>query len=185
MNNIVKYNLSNFDDSNKFNEFKVNALNILGKAYGPKYFGDAVYNQKLSKNAYLIYLYLFKNEPQGILIRKQSGKLIALAVLPQFQRKGIGSKLLRTVQNENTKLFGEVCSSNKKMVRLMKQTGFQNIGKIHDPDNRVCQDENQIKFIFEYIPHLQPKKRFSNVFKKATHSKLKKIKKSILRLHNL
>ena len=133
----------------------------------------------------MIYLYLFKNEPQGILIRKQSGKLIALAVLPQFQRKGIGSKLLRTVQNENTKLFGEVCSSNKKMVRLMKQTGFQNIGKIHDPDNRVCQDENQIKFIFEYIPHLQPKKRFSNVLKKATHSKLKKIKKSILRLHNL
>ncbi|MCI1268057.1 MAG: GNAT family N-acetyltransferase [Saprospiraceae bacterium] len=175
---VKKFNLANPTDLTAFNRKKLSVLYILKNAYGRKYFGDEVYNEKLNNNPYIIYLFYKSKELQGVLIRKPSGKLTALAVLPQFQKQGVGSKLLEYAKREHIKLFGEVCNSNKKMIRLMKLTGFKNVGAVFDKENLVCQDDEQIKILFEYLPQSKTRKIKILKLKRGYPNKLKKIRKS-------
>lgn len=175
---VKKFNLANSNELTAFNRKKLSVLHVLKTAYGRKYFGNEIYNEKLNNNPYIIYLFYKSKELHGVLIRKSSGKLTALAVLPQFQKQGVGSKLLEYVKREHIKLFGEVCNSNKKMIRLMKLTGFRNVGTVFDKENLICQDDEQIKILFEYLPQSKSLKIKSLKLKRGFPNKLKKIRRS-------
>jgi len=67
---------------------------------------------------------------RGIIGLKKKGHLISIAVLPEYQRRGIGYALMQEVMQamllyEATEIFLEVRVSNTAAVNLYKKMGFR------------------------------------------------------------
>ncbi len=91
----------------------------------------------------------YKNSLVGYVVVTHAGgdaELLNLAVLPEFQRKGIGQLLLthamQLVQGKADMLFLEVRVSNRKAIALYSREGFFEIGnrKNYYPTNNGYED---------------------------------------------
>jgi [ribosomal protein S18]-alanine N-acetyltransferase len=91
----------------------------------------------------------YKNKLVGYVVVTHGGgdaELLNLAVLPEYQRKGIGQLLLahamQLVQGKADMLFLEVRVSNQKAINLYSREGFFEIGnrKNYYPTNNGYED---------------------------------------------
>jgi ribosomal protein S18 acetylase RimI-like enzyme len=127
---IVEYNLSRQKDFNAFSSIRSSFLHLLKSAYGRKYFGDNIYNRKISKrNLIIIAAFNSKNEDKliGVLIIKSYEKLSGLAVLEPYRRQGIASSLIKKAMEGHDYLYGEVAVTSEHMKQLFSKLNFEKV----------------------------------------------------------
>jgi len=98
---------------------------------------------------YLTFLYFLMREPDGFYVAEENGRIIgyvissvrgskgtiiSIAVIPEFRRKGIGSKLMRESLNFLSKRVNhvelQVKTNNIEAISFYKKLGFEEIGLV-------------------------------------------------------
>ena len=67
------------------------------------------------------YIIIWKNKKIGYIIRSKG--LISIAILPRYQHKGIGTKILKIFCKKNDK--AEILSNNFISMAVFKKAGFK------------------------------------------------------------
>lgn len=124
---IKSYNLSLLDEFENFLVFKNQLLTLLQKAFGDKYFGNDIYEKKIQNRDLVIYLSFEKSKVIGAFLIKDYEKMSGLAVMRQYRRKNLASKMILAAQKDLPFLYGEVAVTNLPVRTMLDKLHFRPI----------------------------------------------------------
>jgi hypothetical protein len=145
---IKTFDLYKHADFREFHLWKTSVLDLLKDAYGDTYFGDQIYNAKFNRRNLKI-LIAFHNDqiPIGVLIKKDSGKVSALAIARRYWGNGVASELVNKIRQEDQYIFGEVSASNVVMHSLLRKLNCHAIKDKNKILGLLENEEEKVSFL--------------------------------------
>ncbi len=132
---IDSYDLTQMKDREDFLSLEGDFLSVLEKGYGSSFYSKDIHLNRIYSEKHMVFVALFKkngNKMIGCSYVRPDGKRAALAVIPEYQNKGVGKMLvcesIKYFDNQHT----EVSPDNKRMINLLNECGFYCVRSMRD-----------------------------------------------------